>query len=128
MRTREYRVSERTTLRPGVVFRATGGPRYVLESGESVSIAARGPFVFIAAQEDAGRVLLEAYDRGGCHAILHVKGSRTPGDDRIVPAPYVIKGVKRKVKNLDTKRRAAATAEVAAKADRRPKKRRKPRG
>ena len=50
MRTYEYQISERSILKRGTPFRATQGPYYVTEDGEQISMAGRGPFVFMWAE------------------------------------------------------------------------------
>ena len=92
----EYRVSPRVVLRAGDVFTATDGPYFVLASGEHCSLAAKGPFKFKrVSRQKSGLVILEAIDRGGAFASIHVAGDRETVDSRIVPRPYRIKSKKR---------------------------------
>lgn len=87
----EYHYGERSTLRKGSVFRATGGPVFQGKDGSRFSLAARGPFTFESAERHGETVYLHARDRDGNHAVLHVSGERTPPDPCIVPSPYQIK-------------------------------------
>lgn len=96
--TEEYRVSERVVLRPGVKFRAGGGPYYRLSNGERVSLAARGPFTFVRCHRRGRYVWIEATDRDGQFAPLHVAGRRRRVTSALIPRPYVIKGTVRRSK------------------------------
>jgi hypothetical protein len=96
MTTKEYKISERSTLVPGSAFRATGGPVFVLQDGTEESMAARGPFVFLYAEQNQELVFIHAIDRTGNHAILHVKGERKSPFEGLDPRPYVIKNRMRK--------------------------------
>ena len=91
-----YRISERSILRPGTRFRATGGPVYRLKDGEEISIGARGPFTFRALLRKGHTKFIEASDREGATAILHLGGRRRTPSPEIVPRPYRIKSVIRK--------------------------------
>jgi hypothetical protein len=92
----EYRVSKRVVLRPGVKFRAGGGPYYRLSDGTKVSLAAAGPFTFVRCHRRGKYVLIEALDRDGCFAPLHVAGRRARITPALVPRPYVIRSTVRK--------------------------------
>jgi hypothetical protein len=92
----EHRVSERSILRPGTRFRATGGPLYKLADGTEVPLGARGPFVFRALLKRGSCQLIEAADREGNTAILHIGGRRKRATPEIVTRPYRIKSVIRK--------------------------------
>ena len=94
----EYRIGERSVLRPGTRFRATGGPTFRLKDGTEVSLSARGPFVFRCLIRANGCDLIQASDRDGCSAILHIAGERKPPTPEIIPRPYRIKGLIRKKK------------------------------
>ena len=87
MTTYEHRVSERTLLVPGKVFKAREGPLIRMKDGSVESFADKGPFIFIAKEQNDDVVLLHAYDRNGFHSVLHVAGDRTPGVDQIIPRP-----------------------------------------
>ncbi len=91
-----YRLSERSVLRPGVRFRATAGPVFRLADGTEVSMAARGPFTFRRHCKQGRVEYIEAADRDGANAILHIKGKRKTVDEAIVARPYRIKGTIRK--------------------------------
>lgn len=96
MITKEYRVSERSTLVPGTAFRTSGGPVYQFEDGHEESMAARGPFAFLYAENTADVVLIHAIDKSGNHAILHVEGERKQPFPGLIPRPYKIKNRLRK--------------------------------
>jgi len=95
----EYRIGERSVLRPGTRFRATDGPLFRLNDGTQVSLSARGPFVFRCLIRANGCDLIQASDRDGCSAILHIAGERKPPTPEIVPRPYRIKSLIRKPKH-----------------------------
>lgn len=95
-RTDSYRVSERVVLTPGVVFRASGGPYWKQADGTRASLAARGPFRFVACVKRGTCVVIEALDKDGAFAPLHVEGRRRRVSSSLVPRPYVIKGTVRK--------------------------------
>lgn len=116
MQTTEYRISERSVLRPGTVFRARNGPLFRLADGSTVPVAAKGPFVFQAADVDGERVYLHAFDRHGQHAVLHIAGEREPPSPEIIPRPYSIRNTIRKVKRCSTQRQAISVAASHAKA------------
>jgi hypothetical protein len=91
----EYRLSPRVVLVPGDRIRVSGGPYYLLSSGERVSMAARGTFKLVAIEETArGRVTLHAEGPGG-HAVLHVAGRRRSRISGLVARPYKIRRVSR---------------------------------
>jgi len=94
-----YRVSERVVLRPGVKFRAGGGPYYRMPDGTQASLAARGPFTFIRCHKRGKFVWIEATDRDGQFAPLHVAGRRRRVTASIVPRPYVIRSTVRRKKD-----------------------------
>jgi hypothetical protein len=94
--TEEYRVSERVVLTPGMKFRAGGGPYYRLPDGTKVSLAARGPFTFLAHCKRGRRSWIDALDREGNYAPLHVEGRRRRITPALVPRPYVIRSTIRR--------------------------------
>lgn len=94
----ELRLSERSVLRPGTKFRATGGPQWKLADGTLISLAAKGPFLFKAYCTRGAMAYLECLDRDGCNAILHLKGRRQRIDEALIPRPYRLKGTIRKKK------------------------------
>ena len=71
---------------------------FKLGDGNLVSIAARGPFVFRAYIRDGRLGFIEAFDRDGCSACLHIEGKRKPMSDEFVTRPYRIAGLIRKKK------------------------------
>jgi len=118
----EYRVSERSVLRPGTAFRASGGPVCRLESGEETSIAARGPFVFKYAEQAGDTVYLHAFDRDGQHVCLHVAGNRESPYPEFIPRPYRIRSVMRKGRSLCRgSRKASAESSTQSKGRTKPK-------
>ena len=116
MHTNEYRLSERSMLRPGTVFRAGNGPLFQLSDGSTMPVAAKGPFVFQAAEINGERVYIHAFDRNGQHSVLHISGERESPSPEIIPRPYEIRGTIRKVKRCSTRRRAESVKASHAKA------------
>lgn len=116
MHTNEYRLSERSVLKPGTVFKARNGPLFRLADGSTISVAAKGPFVFQAADVDGERVYIHGFDRHGQHAVLHIAGEREPPSPEIIPRPYSIRNTIRKVKRCSTQRKAMSVAASHAKA------------
>lgn len=92
----EYRVSERVCLRPGVRFRAKGGPLFQLADGTTVPLAAKGPFTFRRHCKRGACEWLEVGDRDGFNAILHIAGRRRKVSPEIIPRPYKIGSTIRK--------------------------------
>jgi len=92
-RTNEYRMSERRLLKPGVRFTAGDGPVFILKDGSTMSIAARGPFQFEAYVQADGYDFIEARDRDGCSAVLHLSGQRQTASPEIIGRPYRLKKV-----------------------------------
>lgn len=90
------RIGERSILRPGTRFRAGGGPQWRLSDGTLLSLAAKGPFVFRQLCKKGSVEWIEACDRDGANAILHLKGRRKKIDEAMVPRPYRIKSLIRK--------------------------------
>ena len=93
-----YRVSERVLLVRGDVFRARGGPLWKCDNGDKTSIAAKGPFVFLAVCRRGRVEWVEAIDKSGAHTVLHIGGRRRRASSQIITRPYVIVGKKRKKK------------------------------
>lgn len=87
----ELRLSERSVLRPGTRFRANGGPQWRLTDGTLINIAARGPFVFRCLWRRGAYSYVEAIDKEGQYAILHLTGRRERIDDALITRPYRIK-------------------------------------
>ena len=98
MKVYEYQVSERSTLKRGTPFRATEGPYYVDKDGEHISMAGRGPFVFMWAETVKDCVYIHALDKDGFHEVLHVTGTRQSSIAGLVPRPYKLRN--RITKNL----------------------------
>jgi hypothetical protein len=90
----EFQVSQRVVLRNGDVFRATGGPYYVTVDSATgkrrkVSMAARGPFVFMRLASRRRRKWIEAFSKAdGCFCVLAVTNRKSVAPGIIVPRPY----------------------------------------
>lgn len=98
MKVYEYQISERSILKRGTPFRATQGPYFVTDTGEQISMAGRGPFVFMWAETVKGCEYIHALDKDGFHEVLHVTGERTSSIEGMVCRPYRLRN--RMVKNL----------------------------
>lgn len=85
-------------LTPGTRFHASLGPMFLLRDGSTVSLKAPGPYEFLSYVQANGYDYIEAKDRDGCSAILHIAGERKPPTPEIIPRPYRIKGLIRKKK------------------------------
>ena len=83
-------------LRRGDRFRASGGPLWRKDDGQKTSIAARGPFVFLEHCQRGKLEWIEALDKNGSFAALHIAGRRRKISPQIVTRPYRIKGRVRK--------------------------------
>lgn len=102
-----YQVSQRVTLRPGDVFRASQGPYWKASNGVQVSLKAKGPYTFVVYAKRGPIGWIEAFDRDGNFAILHVEGRRERVDCSLVPRPYRVIGKKRpKLQRLDNRKKA----------------------
>lgn len=97
----EYRVSQRVVLRVGDKFRAKGGPYWKNSEGQKEKYGATGPFIFQRHCKRGSREWIEALDKTGQFAVLHIKGRR-PASAGLVPRPYTIIGKTRRC--LDTRR------------------------
>ena len=95
IRSDSYRVSPRVELRPGDVFRATGGPYWKSANGAKVKLNATGPFRFISHVTRGACEWIEATDKSKNFCVLHVAGRRRRIDASIVTRPYRITGKKR---------------------------------
>jgi hypothetical protein len=125
MTTYEHRVSERTLLVPGKVFKAREGPLFRMDNGELEPLVSRGPYIFVSREVQNDCVLIHAIDRDGCHALLHVAGERKSSCDQIIPRPYVITQSVRKIKQCRTQRKSKTVAESHKKMEARIKRGRK---
>ncbi len=92
----EYRLSERRLLKPGVRFTASGGPLFRLRDGTLIPLKARGPYEFVAYVQSDGYDFIEAKDRDGCSAVLHLSGERQTVSPEIIGRPYQLGKVFRK--------------------------------
>lgn len=95
-RTTEYRLSERRLLKPGVRFTAGDGPIFVLKDGRTISLKAPGPYEFVSYVQADGYDFIEARDRDGCSAVLHLSGQRQTASPEIIGRPYRLQKVFRK--------------------------------
>ena len=91
----EYRVSERVKLAPGDLFRATGGPYYVLrdETGKRIksSMAAKGPFRFHSYNERGRKKWIVAFSKKeGGYVALPLTRWKTVDLDNFVNRPYKV--------------------------------------
>lgn len=101
IKTESYQVSERVVLKVGDVFRAKGGPQWKLADGTKVSLSAKGPFIFRSFCKRGTCEWIEALDKHGNFAALHLRGRRRRIDRAIVSRPYVITSKKRQKKSVD---------------------------
>jgi hypothetical protein len=95
-----YQVSERVVLVKGDVFRASGGPYYVMrdETGKKVksSMAAKGPFKFQRYCARGRKKWIEAISiKEGGFVVLPLTKWRTLDLPNFVNRPYKILGKKR---------------------------------
>lgn len=93
-----YQLSPRVTLVPGDRFRVSGGPYYRLAGGQRVPMAARGVMTFLAAHRRGQRVTIEARDSGGATVLLHTAGRRRSPVPGLVPRPYRIARIGKRLK------------------------------
>ncbi len=91
-----YRVGPRVVLTPGTRFRARGGPLFRLGDGTKLALAAKGPFVFVRHCKRGTCEWIEAFDRDGNFAPLHVAGRRRKVTSAMVLRPYRVTGTVRK--------------------------------
>jgi hypothetical protein len=95
MRRIEYRLSERRLLKPGTRFTASDGPIFRLRDGTTVPLKAPGPYEFVAYVQTDGYDFIEAKDRNGCSAVLHLSGDRPTASPEIIGRPYRLRKVLR---------------------------------
>ena len=79
-------------------FRVSAGPYYRLAGGQRVPMAARGVMTFLAAHRRGQRVVIEARDSGGATVLLHTAGRRRSPVPGLVPRPYRIARIGRRLK------------------------------
>lgn len=92
-----YRVSERVLLVRGDTFRAAGGPYWKAPDGTKVAMKAYGPYTFHSHSKRGSCEWINATDRDGNYAVLHIAGKRkSPAG--LVPRPYTILGKTKKGK------------------------------
>lgn len=103
-----YRVSERVLLSYGDKFRATGGPYWLTSDGQKIALKSYGPYTFHRHCKRGSIEWIEALDKNGSFAVLHIAGRRQKVDASLVPRPYRITGKKRRqLKRLDNRKRAS---------------------
>lgn len=66
----EYRVSDRVTLTPGTMFRATGGPYFKAKDGTNISMKSRGPYRFIRHEQKGRKEVIICFDGDNGFAVL----------------------------------------------------------
>lgn len=66
----EYRVSDRVTLTPGTVFRASGGPYFKSKDGTKISMKSRGPYRFIRHEQKGRKQQIICFDNDNGFAVL----------------------------------------------------------
>lgn len=91
----EYRVSERVKLEPGDMFRATGGPYYLMrdETGKKtkLSMAAKGPYRFHSYNERGRKKWIMAFStKEGGYVVLPLTRWKTVDLEHFVNRPYKI--------------------------------------
>lgn len=91
----EYRVSERVVLRHGDVFLASGGPYWKSSDGQKISLRSKGPYRFSGFFRRGRIGWIEAFDKDGAFAVLHVEGKRKRIDGSLVARPYTVTRKKR---------------------------------
>lgn len=94
----QYRLSKRRLLTPGTKFNARGGPLFRLRDGTTLPLKAPGPYEFMSYVQADGYDFIEARDRDGCSAVLHLSGHRQTVSPEIVARPYTLTKVYRKKK------------------------------
>ena len=90
----EYRSGPRSVLIPGDRFRVAGGPVYVTDGSEKVSMAERGVFVFRRYCVQGASKWIEAYraDGGGVAILWMGKTGRSKTVPNLRRRPYRISG------------------------------------
>lgn len=91
----ELRLGPRSVIRPGDLFRASGGPFWKDSQGKRLSMGHGGPFRFIRHCRRGAVVWVEAFDRNGAYCALNIGKKRAPLLPGYVDRPYKIKGKKR---------------------------------
>lgn len=93
----EHRVSDRIVIRPGDLFRATGGPYYLTRDDDGnrvrIPMAARGPFRFMRLATYRRKRWIEAYStRDGGAVVLALTARRSVMPGVVVARPYRVTG------------------------------------
>lgn len=91
-----YRLGERSTLTPGTIFRASGGPYYELLQPDGtkakLSMGDKGPYKFRAYCEQGRHKWIEAWGRDGFCVLPLTNEGRSPALPKLVRREYKIKG------------------------------------
>jgi hypothetical protein len=101
-------------LQHGDIFRAKDGPYYLAEPAGGgkrvrVSMAAKGPFVFLRLAKYRSRAWIEAFSkRDGGFAALAITKRRSPAPGIIVARPYRVTGKVRSLAGRPKRRRLAS--------------------
>lgn len=91
-----YRVSERVVLCVGDKFTVKGGPYWKASDGTKVRLSSPGPFTFHRYCKRGSVEWIEAVDKNGAFAPLHIAGRRRRIDERLVARPYSVSRKKRR--------------------------------
>ncbi len=104
----EYKVSDRVTLTPGVLFRATGGPFFKSKDGTKISLKSRGPYRFIRHEQKGRKQQIICFDGDNGFAVLPLNrfknGAHKFFGSSYVNQPYKVTG--RVLGSLASRRRA----------------------
>jgi hypothetical protein len=106
----EYAYGARSVLRPGDLFRVSGGPYYENEDGSKMLMAERGTFKFVRYCEKGASKWIEAGVVGGSGTVVLWVGKKRANPDlpRFKQRPYKIRKV------TDRKRRKKPDAQPQA--------------
>ena len=92
----EYQVSDRVTLTPGTVFRATGGPFFKAKDGTKISMKSRGPYRFIRHEKKGRKEQIICFDGDNGYAVLPLSKFKNSAHkffgSRYVNRPYRVTG------------------------------------
>lgn len=91
----EYRVGPRTVLKPGDLFRASGGPYWEADREGTTakeSLAEKGPFRFVRYCEQGARKFIECIGQNGFCVLNVGRRYRLAHLPRYVNRPYRVRG------------------------------------
>ena len=112
----EYQVSDRVTLTPGTMFRATGGPYFKRKDGSSISLKSRGPYRFIRHEKKGRKEQLIVFDGENGFAVLPLNkfknGAHKFFGSNYVNRPYKVTG--RVLGSLASRKRKKSKGRKAA--------------